>query len=312
MYDDEQDALAAEYVLGTLNRDEREQATALLAIDAGFAAVARSWERRLGELNIMVEAVEPPPQIWTKIHAAVTGVEPSPEIQLPLIEPAAAATPAAAAAAEASPAKPPQAATPSLAPSITPSIERSADVVYLARRVRRWRRMTLMMGALAAILALVIALPAFAPDLLPAQWRLPQFLQFPQFAKVPTVGPAAGPMVAMLQHDPGAPAFLLTIDPSNRMLTVRRVAAAPEPNRSYELWLVSKNFPSPRSLGVVGIEEFTQRPMPANYDADTVSSATYAISLEPSGGSPRGVPTGPVLFTGKLIESQPRPPPPRT
>jgi hypothetical protein len=29
------------------------------------------------------------------------------------------------------------------------------------------------------------------------------------------------------------------------------------------------------------------------------------VSLEPAGGSPSGVPTGPVLFTGKAVESLP-------
>jgi anti-sigma-K factor RskA len=56
MYDDAQDALAAEYVLGTLSADEREHAEALLTLDPGFAASVRMWERRLGELNVMVEA----------------------------------------------------------------------------------------------------------------------------------------------------------------------------------------------------------------------------------------------------------------
>jgi hypothetical protein len=67
MYDDDRDALAAEYVLGTLSADERDQAEALLAIDPGFAEIVRVWERRLGELNVMVEAVEPPPEVWDKI-----------------------------------------------------------------------------------------------------------------------------------------------------------------------------------------------------------------------------------------------------
>src|SRR6516225_402018 len=62
MYDDDHDALAAEYVLGTLPAAEREQAEALLARDAGFAETVRLWEHRLGELNVMVEAVEPPPR----------------------------------------------------------------------------------------------------------------------------------------------------------------------------------------------------------------------------------------------------------
>ena len=73
MYDDDRDALAAEYVLGTLSADERDQAEALLAIDPGFAEIVRVWERRLGELNVMVEAVEPPPEVWDKIKTETVG-----------------------------------------------------------------------------------------------------------------------------------------------------------------------------------------------------------------------------------------------
>src|ERR1700757_3349810 len=75
MYDDDRDALAAEYVLGTLSADEREQAEALLAIDPGFAEIVLVWERRLGEVNVMVAAVEPPPGVWNKITTEITGVE---------------------------------------------------------------------------------------------------------------------------------------------------------------------------------------------------------------------------------------------
>jgi len=79
MYDDAQDALAAEYVLGTLSADEREHAEALLTLDPGFAASVRMWERRLGELNVMVEAVEPPPELWDKIKSELGAVEPASE-----------------------------------------------------------------------------------------------------------------------------------------------------------------------------------------------------------------------------------------
>ena len=73
MYDDDRDALAAEYVLGTLSADEREQAEALLAIDPGICRIVREWERRLGELNVMVEAVEPPAEVWDKITTEIAG-----------------------------------------------------------------------------------------------------------------------------------------------------------------------------------------------------------------------------------------------
>src|SRR5260370_35944551 len=75
MYDDDRDALAAEYVLGTLSAEEREQAEALLAIDHGFAETVRLWEHRLGELNVMVEAVEPPADLWERIKGDIGGGE---------------------------------------------------------------------------------------------------------------------------------------------------------------------------------------------------------------------------------------------
>ena len=52
-------ALAAEYVLGTLDADERTRANVLLDVDHSFRGMVRIWERRLGELHLMVEPVEP-------------------------------------------------------------------------------------------------------------------------------------------------------------------------------------------------------------------------------------------------------------
>src|SRR5947208_1096017 len=53
---DHMDALAAEYVLGSLDFEERAQARNLLEADATFAAKVQLWERRFGELHLMVEA----------------------------------------------------------------------------------------------------------------------------------------------------------------------------------------------------------------------------------------------------------------
>ncbi len=347
MYDDDRDALAAEYVLGTLSADERDQAGALLAIDPGFAEIVRQWERRLGELNVMVEAVEPPTEVWERIRDEIAGTTPrsgSPaEAQLPPIDEAAPNTipeisseapadmeappalpdleqllppqdldedeqsPVAALASSLLPPEPvaeiketkkPPTFEPPAAPA-PPKIERgSADVIHLERSAQRWRGMTVLMGAIAALLAIFVAVERLAPGLIPQSRPAPTVV-----ASKPQ--PPATRFVGVLQHDPTAPAFLLTLDPQSRTITVRRVAATAEADRSYELWLISSKYPAPRSLGVVGSQEFTARPIPANVDVDTMRSANYAISLEPSGGSPSGAPTGPVLFTGKLVESTP-------
>jgi len=313
--DDDQDALAAEYVLGTLSDEERTHAEALLTLDPAFEAAVRHWERRLGELNVMVEAVEPPPEVWEKIKTEIAPVETGDQIALPheeeffsLHEDATADTMPEAAGLETHETHAfgdtPPAAPPVLPPSPEPAkIERSADVIYLARRVKRWRRVTFAMGAIAALLALYIAAWQVAPDLVPPQLR-PGAAQMLARSQAPGRAPQDR-LVAALQPGPTGPAFLLTLDTQQRTLTVRKVSATAEAGKSYELWLISSRLGAPRSLGTVGDDEFTQRPLPGSYDADTLRGATYAVSLEPAGGSKSGAPTGPVLFTGKAVESLP-------
>lgn len=93
---DHTDALAAEYVLGTLDSDEREQARALLGSDAAFAAKVARWERRLGELHLMVEPVEPDAGIWARIKSKMPDAQARSGVRLPeahIPEPAPAVIP---------------------------------------------------------------------------------------------------------------------------------------------------------------------------------------------------------------------------
>jgi anti-sigma-K factor RskA len=356
--DDDLDALAAEYVLGTLASDERAHAEALIALDPGFTEMVRQWERRLGELNVMVEAVEPPAEVWDEIKAGIETVTPADEVRLapgdtsefdaaktepnaqassgdqpqarvgggeaPLLAALASTLMASEGedGADQSKAKPDSkpAADWTLKPPPQPSSaaatgtaqpERGGEVLYLGRRLRRWRITAAAAAALAAVLAAFIVVSQVAPGALPAGG----FLHVPRtIARAPAPAPDAANgnrLVAVLQQDPTAPAFLLTIDPASLKLTVRRVSAAPDAGHSYELWLISPRFPKPRSLGVVGSSEFTQRTLASDYDLDTLRGATYKISFEPAGGSKTGAPTGPILFGGKLVEGVPVPPAPQ-
>ena len=94
------DALAAEYVLGTLDADELAQAQALAGTAPEFADKVKRWERRFGELHLMVEPVDPEPRIWERIKAKMPIVR-----QMP--EPPPAVAPDAAAAAPPTPATEP-------------------------------------------------------------------------------------------------------------------------------------------------------------------------------------------------------------
>ena len=343
MTDDELDALAAEYVLGTLAADERTSAEGLIANNPAFADSVRQWERRLGELNVMVEAVEPPPQVWDRIKSGLgTGIggvttAPIDNLQLPPLMPSAApfapkpeAAPleesdieepeeiGAPAASLLPPDEPPlpepevEPEPPVVAPPTPPAAAparpaASANVIDLESRVRRWRGLTIVAGALAAGLAALIVVSQADPGLFPpGGFHIPQLVAQGPTPPKPSVAPAPGiSLVGVLQQDPTAPAFLLTIDPASRTLTVRRVAARADADHSYQLWLIAPNSTKPQSLGVVGASEYTRGALPADFDAEAMRAATYAVSFEPPGGSKTGAPTGPILFTGKLVESAP-------
>jgi anti-sigma-K factor RskA len=264
-------SLAAEYVLGTLSAEERAQALSLIETDAAFAAEVHYWERRLGELHVMVEAVEPPSEVWQSIARRIEGASPSGDIVLPRV------------------AEPPPF-------DLTPT---DRNIILLRRRVRRWRDSAFITGALAAGLAAFLITSAIAPDLLPERLRLkPRVIEVAK-SDLPSR------FVAVLQRDSTSPAFILTVDIESRNLTVRRVSADAQPGKSYELWLVSDRLPAPRSLGVVGDREFTIDRKLAAFDPATISDATFAVTLEPEGGSPTGAPTSDVLWAGKLVQSLP-------
>jgi anti-sigma-K factor RskA len=83
------DALAAEYVLGTLDLEERTRARTLLGADQAFAANVKLWERRFGELHLMVEPVEPEAKIWARIKAKMSEARektqfPEPDVAPPM------------------------------------------------------------------------------------------------------------------------------------------------------------------------------------------------------------------------------------
>ena len=76
LIDEDTDLLAAEFVLGTLDSEERTNAQALLRTDHGFIAMVRIWERRFGELHLMVEPVDPDAKIWQRIKTKVAELGP--------------------------------------------------------------------------------------------------------------------------------------------------------------------------------------------------------------------------------------------
>jgi anti-sigma-K factor RskA len=182
-------------------------------------------------------------------------------------------------------------ATPEIAPprDFLPAIEArirgasrdapaNATVVALERGVRRWRAAAIAASLVAALLAV-------------------GFVARETGRKSP-----AHEYVAILQKDAGSPAFEVTVNLDKQELTVRPVAAQAPPGKAYELWLIDAKLGA-RSLGVVG--DASRAANLSAYDPSVVAGATYAVTVEPPGGSPTGRPSGAPVFVGKLIPVTP-------
>ncbi|HEY4835134.1 MAG TPA: anti-sigma factor [Bradyrhizobium sp.] len=282
-YSEDHIALAAEYALGTLDADERAQVETMMSIDKDFMVMVEAWQYRLGVLNQMVGSVEPRPELWDKIKLAIGRAEPQAPLVLPEAQPALV---------------PPPIVEP-------PTVADTSNVVRFAKQARRWRNVATVATAIAAALVAMIALGAYQPDLLPDGLRPKPRTQVVEVKTPPTSAPPSAQYVAVLQSQGGAPAFILTVDGASKNFTVRKVGAAAEPGKSFELWLISDKLPRPRSLGVIGGGDFTARAVLASYDTEVINAATYAVTLEQAGGSLDGNPHSAPVFTGKLIETVP-------
>ncbi len=185
-------------------------------------------------------------------------------------------------------------ATPPIAPAVDPFAAIEARIrgaappkapgrapVAIETRLRRWRA-----AALAASSACVLLIAGFLAHEL-------------------TREAAPHAFVAVLQRSPESPAFALSVNIDTREFTVRPVSAPAPAGKSYELWLIAPKLGAPRSLGLIDASAATHAGRLGAYDRTTVEDATYAVTLEPPGGSPTGEPSGPPVFVGKLIAVEP-------
>lgn len=152
---------------------------------------------------------------------------------------------------------------------------RGADnVVPLRRKLAFWRGATAVTGALAAALAIFVLTDRAA---------LP---------------PAGGRYIAVVDSGGDEPALIAAVDTNTGTIRIRRLTAEAPAGHSLELWHTAEGH-EPRSLGVLqaGLDELTIQ----DAAASGALEGAIAVSVEPAGGSPTGQPTGPVVYSGRLI-----------
>ena len=79
-------------------------------------------------------------------------------------------------------------------------------------------------------------------------------------------------------------------------------APALDSGSSYELWVLPANNQPPMSLGLLPISAGpVESQISAQLTEALADASQLAISLEPAGGSPTGLPTGPVVYAASLV-----------
>jgi anti-sigma-K factor RskA len=120
-----------------------------------------------------------------------------------------------------------------------------------------------------------------------------------------TAPPAAAPAgyLAVMSTPKGQPLWLITVHPQNRRVDMKALADnTPPPGKSYELWMLPGTG-KPISLGLMNSTGSAHETLSPELLAALSKAKGLAISIEPAGGSPTGQPTGPVVYTGAIINS---------
>jgi anti-sigma-K factor RskA len=110
---------------------------------------------------------------------------------------------------------------------------------------------------------------------------------------------ARAPLVAKLDAGGGQAGFVAAVTPSGDSLMVVPAAFAAPDQRALELWIIPPGG-RPHSLGLIERGAPVRINVPKDLIAHMSADAVLAVSLEPPGGSPTGLPTGPVVANGKL------------
>ena len=145
--------------------------------------------------------------------------------------------------------------------------------------VLRWQ---LLSGAMTAVAAVALVMVAQRPSV-----ELPP--------------PPGAPAVASLAGEKGS-AVAISYDSTVRRLTVAPVQLDPGKGDA-ELWVIPVGSSEPISLGVVDAHKASSHQLNPAQAKLVAAGATFAISLEPIGGSPTGHATGPIVASGKLVET---------
>jgi len=117
-----------------------------------------------------------------------------------------------------------------------------------------------------------------------------------------SMGPIAPDHFALVGESDN-PQWVISANLATGELSARAInAGAAGLDKAFELWMLPTQG-SPQSIGLLPVNGGrVQHSLPPALLVLLKDSKGLAISIEPSGGSPTGIPTGPVVYTTNIID----------
>lgn len=225
--DSELDALAGEYVLGTLSPEQHAAVAERLGTDPSLRAAVDAWEARLLELTTLAAPLPPSARLWSRIQRSLD--------------------------------------------------ERSAPDVQ--RRPNGWQRLGLWQGLSAAGLAASVLLAVLL---------------------LTTPPPTTQYLVVLVAPSSQAPGWVVQAS-DNRMIELIPLGQDAVPDgMALQFWTKGEQWRTPVSLGLVQPGKPYRVPLQSLPPLE--ANQLFELTLEKAGGSPTGLPTGPIKFIGRAVK----------
>lgn len=113
-------------------------------------------------------------------------------------------------------------------------------------------------------------------------------------------------MVVVMQDQHNQPRITVSWgadDRGRKQMRVRVLGhATMSPDTAWELWMLPQDDAKPVSLGLITTHETQELVVPPELTHAVNAAKGLAMSVEPAGGSPTGLPTGPVLYQGQCVK----------
>lgn len=145
-----------------------------------------------------------------------------------------------------------------------------AELTQARRPASRWKRVAALAGSVAAAIAIYVAVDIVQP------------------------APAERYVAVVRSDSDGSPGLIIQFDTGTGIATIVPVGIPAPPGRSLEMWHLPAGAERPYSLGLMPDDPNARQNLTAG------PGDIFAVSLEPTGGSPTGQPTQ-AIYHGQIV-----------